>query len=232
MGFKVSPGVSVIYPELDIANAESIQNFASSIKRDCSAVSVLINNAGVNLDDQYSPETVKTTLDTNVRGTLRVSATWKSVSWMLINLDVRGVSPSSYQGWSHCERVVDWILSQSIQQRESGSFPQLGHDIRRSRKDDAKISGNLIHIDHFFPIHSLTKRQASASSGTETQAGWPQHSYSVSKACINALTAVLARKYPGLVINACCPGWVSTDMGKMVGSTPPKSSSRLSCVKE
>lgn len=28
---------------------------------------------------------------------------------------------------------------------------------------------------------------------------------------MNALTAVLARENPGLIINACCPGWVSTD---------------------
>jgi len=37
-------------------------------------VDVLINNAGVNFDDDYTPQNVKTTLDTNVRGTLRVSS--------------------------------------------------------------------------------------------------------------------------------------------------------------
>ena len=66
-------------------------------------------------------------------------------------------------------------------------------------------------------------RQECANRGTEHQRGWPKKAYSVSKACINALTAVLARENPGLIINACCPGWVSTDMGKMVGSQPPKS---------
>ena len=53
--------------------------------------------------------------------------------------------------------------------------------------------------------------QVCADNGTERQHGWPQQAYSVSKACINALTAVLARENPGLIINACCPGWVSTD---------------------
>ena len=62
-----------------------------------------------------------------------------------------------------------------------------------------------------------------AEQGVEAQSGWPQQAYSVSKACQNALTAVLAREHPGLIINACCPGWVSTDMGRMVGSSPPKS---------
>lgn len=45
--------------------------------------------------------------------------------------------------------------------------------------------------------------------------------YSVSKACVNAITAILARENPGLTINACCPGWVATDMGGIMGK-PPK----------
>ena len=43
------------------------------------------------------------------------------------------------------------------------------------------------------------------------------------KACVNVLTAVLAQENEGLVVNACCPGWVDTDMGTMVGK-PPKTS--------
>ena len=57
-----------------------------------------------------------------------------------------------------------------------------------------------------------------AKNRTETKNGWPRLAYSVSKACENAMTAVLARENPGLVINACCPGWVDTDMGRLVGS--------------
>ena len=49
--------------------------------------------------------------------------------------------------------------------------------------------------------------------------------YSVSKACVNAITAILARENPGLVINACCPGWVDTDMGGIMGK-PPKEPSK------
>ena len=72
----------------------------------------------------------------------------------------------------------------------------------------------------------------SVQEGNLRENGWPDGggSYSVSKALLNALTAVLARENPGIHINACCPGWVSTDMGQMVldegkvsGSTPPKS---------
>ena len=38
---------------------------------------------------------------------------------------------------------------------------------------------------------------------------------------VNGMTQLLARDNPGLTINAVCPGWVATDMGKQIGR-PPK----------
>ena len=47
--------------------------------------------------------------------------------------------------------------------------------------------------------------------------------YCLSKAGINALTAILGRenKDEGVLVNCCCPGWVDTDMGGIMGK-PPK----------
>lgn len=74
LGFKpTSSKLELRYPKLDIASRHSIQDFAKSIQVYHTKVDVLINNAGVNLDPEYSPENVKTTLDTNYRGTLNVS---------------------------------------------------------------------------------------------------------------------------------------------------------------
>lgn len=39
------------------------------------------------------------------------------------------------------------------------------------------------------------------------------------------MTALLARENPGLLVNACCPGWIETEMGWSVTSgrtKPPK----------
>ncbi len=68
-----SPKMTLKYPKLDIADRGSIDNFAKKIEKDHAKVDVLINNAGVNLDLEYSPANVKTTLETNYRGTLNVS---------------------------------------------------------------------------------------------------------------------------------------------------------------
>ena len=64
--------VEVNYEKLNIAEPGSIDSLFETVSKRHKKVDVLINNAGVNLDDQYSPDNVRTTLDTNVRGTLRV----------------------------------------------------------------------------------------------------------------------------------------------------------------
>lgn len=68
----------------------------------------------------------------------------------------------------------------------------------------------------------MNEYEECANQGTERQHGWPTQSYAVTKAAQNALTATLARENQGLMINSCCPGWVATDMGKLVSPTPPK----------
>ena len=73
MAFKTASRTQVTYAKLDIADRSSVESFASTIKEQHGVVDVLINNAGVNLDDKYSAKNVKVTLDTNVRSTLQVS---------------------------------------------------------------------------------------------------------------------------------------------------------------
>ena len=73
MAFKTASRTQVTYAKLDIADRSSVESFASTIKEKHGVVDVLINNAGVNLDDEYSAKNVKVTLDTNVRSTLQVS---------------------------------------------------------------------------------------------------------------------------------------------------------------
>lgn len=74
LGLKpASPKTILKYSKLDIADPSSIQNFAKSVQTDHKNVGVLINNAGVNLDLEYSPENVRRTLETNYHGTLNVS---------------------------------------------------------------------------------------------------------------------------------------------------------------
>ncbi|KAJ5201674.1 uncharacterized protein N7498_006337 [Penicillium cinerascens] len=60
----------------------------------------------------------------------------------------------------------------------------------------------------------------SADQNTATALGWPPLAYFTSKAALNAATRILARQNPHLLINCCCPGWVSTPLGAQAGQPP------------
>lgn len=72
----------------------------------------------------------------------------------------------------------------------------------------------------------LTAETSSPPTTTATGFGPPGRPYNISKALVNMLTRLFARDEElvrkGVSVNCCCPGWVATDMGKLVGARPPK----------
>jgi len=50
-----------------------------------------------------------------------------------------------------------------------------------------------------------------AEAGTHLEAGWPDTCYGVSKMGVIALTRVLAREEPTLLVNSADPGYCATD---------------------
>jgi len=52
-----------------------------------------------------------------------------------------------------------------------------------------------------------------------TEAGWPQTAYGVSKVGVTLMTPIQQQQFTGdIVINACCPGYVATDMSSYKGT--------------
>jgi len=72
-------GYSVKFKELDITDPESIRSFTKWARKKLEAVNVLVNNAGVFLDNpnesalSIDQKTIKKTLDTNFYGTFHLS---------------------------------------------------------------------------------------------------------------------------------------------------------------
>ena len=73
----------------------------------------------------------------------------------------------------------------------------------------------------------MNKFVEDTKNGVHRKEGWPDNNiYGVAKLGITALSRIQARKLSEqrggdkILLNACCPGWVRTDMG---GSKAPKS---------
>ncbi len=54
--------------------------------------------------------------------------------------------------------------------------------------------------------------------GKEKELGWPSAAYAVSKSGITGMTRAVAKEaHGGVLVNSCCPGFVTTDMTRQRG---------------
>ena len=183
--------------KLDITDQSSIQTFLQSVFKEHSAIDVLINNAAVANDHRETPEYAAETVRNNWGGTKNMCEAFLAGSIM------------SRKPWS---RIVN-VTSGMNQLSKYG--PELQEKFRavKSVPDIDALAASYIEI---------VKRGPEA----QEQAGWGSgaRSYKVSKALIMAMTILLAKQNPEIMINNACPGWTDTVMGKQGNDAlqPPK----------
>lgn len=61
-----------------------------------------------------------------------------------------------------------------------------------------------------------------AQNGNHVENGWPNTGYGVSKVGIIAMTKILARTYPNMMVNSVDPGYCRTDQNDNQGFVPPE----------
>jgi len=97
-----------------------------------------------------------------------------------------------------------------------------------------KLSIVKRHLQEQFSSDTLTEQQLvslmdqfmqDVAAGNHEAKGWPTTAYGVSKVGMTAFTKIIARELSSggqtdILANACCPGWVRTDMA---GYNAPKS---------
>jgi len=198
--FEKTVDASAQWCTLDIGSSKSITEFSNHVKKTCpDGLDVLINNAGVNLDQttKHGIEPATQTIDINYNGT-------REMIGALIPLMRR----PGHQHLGH-SRIVN--VSSVASKLRSSEYPQ---STRQAFQNAASMTDVENLRDRY--LRSVAKR-------CERVDGWPVgRSYNVSKALMNAATQVLATENEDLLINACCPGWIDTDMGSLVGK-PSKS---------
>lgn len=95
---------------------------------------------------------------------------------------------------------------------ESGYLGQYGRDLQKRFR---RSSNTLEDIERL-----AQEYEAANENGEVVKKGWARKPYFVSKTLQIAMTMAFAQQHPEFHINACCPGWVQTELGNQAGAAP------------
>ncbi|XP_034041596.1 carbonyl reductase [NADPH] 1-like isoform X2 [Thalassophryne amazonica] len=192
-----SEGLKPKFHQLDINDRDSIDKAFTFFKDGYGGVDVLINNAAIYYKDEDTVQCVEhaeVTLKTNFFATRDMLTKFMPI----IKPGGRVVNVSSIFG------------SQAL----SSCSPALQERFRSEDITEEELVGLMQRfVDQ-------------AKQNQHKEDGWPDKAYGVSKTGLTTLSMILARRLSKerpndqILLNACCPGWVRTDMA---GPEAPKS---------
>ncbi|XP_012687784.2 carbonyl reductase [NADPH] 1-like [Clupea harengus] len=180
---------NVLFHRLDICDQSSAEELCKFLEKNYGGLDVLINNAGIAFKDSATEpfgEQAEVSMRTNFWGTL-----WVSKALLpLLRPKARVVNVSSF-------------VSKSALGKCS---PELQAKFRNPDISEEELCGLMGEF------------VAAAQKGDHEAKGWPNTAYGTTKIGVTVLSRIQARVMSqtragdGILLNACCPGWVRTDM--------------------
>mmetsp|Transcript_80146 Transcript_80146/g.248739 ORF Transcript_80146/g.248739 Transcript_80146/m.248739 type:complete len:339 (+) Transcript_80146:1227-2243(+) len=196
----------VLFQRLDLTDAASIEASGEFIKREFGQLDVLVNNAAVCFNDPTLYGKVPYTPFEQQAGITMQTNFFGTLAVTQELLPLLLAAPSP--------RIVN-IASAAGRLRGS------------KEKIDAVTSERLT-----VPQLEALMREfvADAESGVHAERGWPNTCYGVSKMGIVALTRVLAREEPRIMVNSVDPGFCATDQNQHQGYVSAERGARTAAL--
>ncbi|KAJ4726976.1 (+)-neomenthol dehydrogenase [Melia azedarach] len=198
---------NVIFHQLDVADAASIDSLADFIKRKFGKLDILVNNAaisGVIVDADALSRFVED----------GEPIKWNEITTETYELVSKCIETNYYGAKRMCEALIP-LLQLSNAPRIVNVSSSAGK-LRNYATNEWAV-GVLSDVENLKEEkveEVLNKYANDFKEGSPATKGWPASlsAYVTSKAALNAYTRILARKYPNFLINCVCPGYVKTDM--------------------
>ncbi|XP_060791070.1 carbonyl reductase [NADPH] 1-like isoform X2 [Neoarius graeffei] len=188
---------NVAFHRLDICDQNSCLALRKFLEENYGGLDVLINNAGIAykvLNPVPFGEQAEVTMRTNFWGTLWVC----HALFPLLRPNARVVNVSSFYSKLTLEKCS----------------PKLQAKLRRTDMSEEELCS------------MMGEYVIAAQIGAHEAQGWTHSAYGTTKIGVTVLSRIQARvlnetrSSDGILVNACCPGWVRTDMA---GQNAPKS---------
>ncbi|XP_076975033.1 carbonyl reductase [NADPH] 1 [Tamandua tetradactyla] len=192
-------GLSPRFHQLDIDDLQSIRALRDFLRKEYGGLDVLVNNAGIafkTVDPTPFHIQAEVTLKTNFFGT-------QAVCKELLPL----IKP---QG-----RVVNVSSVVSVRALKACS-----QELQQKFRSETITEEELVEL--------MNKFVEDTKTGVYQKEGWPNTAYGVSKIGVTVLSRIYARELnqqrrsDKILLNACCPGWVRTDMAGPKATKSPE----------
>ncbi|XP_025088757.1 carbonyl reductase [NADPH] 1-like [Pomacea canaliculata] len=184
-------GLSPKFHQLDIDDNSSIERLRDFLQDTYGGLDVLVNNAGIAFKVDSTapfPEQAEVTIKTNFWSTLNVCDKLFPI-----------LKPHA--------RVCN-VSSMGSQMSIAKCSPEL-----KAKFKDPKLTMDGLKklMEEFVSLAKENKHVA---------AGWPNTAYGVSKIGVTVMSFIQQKELEGredIIVNACCPGYVATDMSSFKG---------------
>uniref|UniRef100_A0A7C9D1R6 Short-chain dehydrogenase/reductase n=1 Tax=Opuntia streptacantha TaxID=393608 RepID=A0A7C9D1R6_OPUST len=198
----------LVFHQLDVTDSNSVASLADFIKAKFGKLDILVNNAAIN-GVILNPDALAATL----AGTPGVEDNLGQFSQQTYELAEECIR-TNYYGAKRTIEVLLPLLQLSDSPRIVNVSSSLGKLKLIPSERIRKILGDIDNLAEEKINQILNDFLRDFKDGLFVSKGWPPHysAYIMSKAALNALTRILAKKYPSIIINAICPGFVKTDM--------------------